>query len=135
MTDVINHRGLTAAPEQVWLALATADGLRGWFWPPRLNPVVEADSRVGGRYRIASEVAQMAVSGRYTAVRPSEMLCFTWQWDGEDDQSDVRIELAKSETGTELTLTHSGLRDDQLDSHAQGWSDCLDRLPDWLAAN
>jgi uncharacterized protein YndB with AHSA1/START domain len=135
MTEVLEHRELTAAPDQVWWALTTTEGLRGWFWPPRLAAVVEADAREGGRYRIASEVADMAVSGQYTAVQSPELLSFTWQWDGEDRESTVRVELAKSEAGTELTLTHTGLVDDQLENHAQGWSDCLDRLPQWLAAN
>jgi len=30
MTEVIERRELIAVPEQVWLALTTADGLRGW---------------------------------------------------------------------------------------------------------
>jgi uncharacterized protein YndB with AHSA1/START domain len=64
MTDVIERREFAATPEQVWRALTTTDGLRGWFWPPRLAAV-----------------------------------------------------------------------DDQLENHVQGWSDCLDRLPQWLAAN
>ncbi|HET7014292.1 MAG TPA: SRPBCC domain-containing protein [Streptosporangiaceae bacterium] len=135
MTDVTERRELTAAPEQVWLALTTADAVRGWFWPERFATVVAADAREGGQYRIASDVAGIAVGGRYTAVQPPEAISFTWQWDGEDRESTVRIELAKSQTGTELTLTHAGLADDQLGLHARGWSDCLDRLPEWLAAN
>jgi uncharacterized protein YndB with AHSA1/START domain len=135
MTDVIERRELSAAPDQVWLALTTADGLRGWFWPARFQTAVEADAREGGRYRIASPVADIAVAGEYTAVEPPGSLGFTWRWDGEDRESTVRIELVKSEAGTELTLTHSGLDDDQVEQHAQGWSDCLDRLPEWLAAN
>lgn len=135
MTDVIERRELAATPDQVWLALTTADGLRGWFWPERFQKVVEADARDGGRYRIASPVAGIAVSGQYSAVQSPTSLGFSWQWDGEDRESTVRIELAKSEAGTELTLTHTGLDDDQLGQHAQGWSDCLDRLPEWLAAN
>jgi uncharacterized protein YndB with AHSA1/START domain len=135
MTDLIERRKFAAPPDQVWLALTTTEGLRGWYWPPRLEPAVEADAREGGRYRIASEVADMAVSGRYSQVRSPELLVFTWQWDGEDRESTVRVELAESEAGTELTLTHTGLVYDQLLSHAQGWSDCLDRLPEWLAAN
>ena len=66
MTDVIEQRELAATPDQVWLALTTADGLRGWFWPQRFQTVVEADARDGGRYRIASPVAGIAVGGQYT---------------------------------------------------------------------
>ena len=135
MTEVTEQRELAAAPDQVWLALTTADAVRGWFWPQRFATVVQADAREGGQYRIASEVAGLAVGGTYTAVRPPDGLGFTWQWEGEDRQSTVHIELAKSQAGTALTLTHSGLDDDQVGVHARGWSDCLDRLPEWLAAN
>jgi len=135
LADVDERRQLAATPEAVWRALTTADGLRGWFWPPGLETAVETGACEGGRYRIASEVAGMAVSGRYTTVQSPELLGFTWQWDGEDRESAVRIELVKSETGTELTLTHTELEDDQVGLHARGWSDCLDRLPEWLAAS
>ncbi len=135
MTDLTERRELAAAPEQVWLALTTADAVRGWFWPPRFHAVVEADAREGGQYRIASEVAGIAVGGKYTVLQSPGLLGFTWRWDGEDRESAVRVELAKSEAGTALTLAHSGLDDDQLGQHARGWSDCLDRLPDWLAAH
>ncbi len=104
MTDLTERRELAAAPEQVWLALTTADAVRGWFWPPRFHAVVEADAREGGQYRIASEVAGIAVGGKYTVLQSP-------------------------------ALAHSGLDDDQLGQHARGWSDCLDRLPDWLAAH
>jgi len=72
MADVVEHRDLAASSDEVWLALTTADGLRGWFWPARLQTAVEADAREGGR---------------------------------------------------------------QVGQHTRGWSDCFDRLVEWLAAN
>src|SRR5262249_50191461 len=113
----------------------TADGLRGWYWPPRLAPVVEADSREGGWFRIASEVGGMAASGQYTVLRSPELVAFTWRWGGEGTESAVRVELTAKDAGTELVLTHTGLADSEAGSHTRGWSDCPDRLPDWLAAN
>lgn len=135
MTDVTVRRELPASQERVWRALTTAEELHGWYWPPRLAPVVETDPREGGRFRIASEVAGMAASGSYTILRSPELVAFTWQWDGEDAESTVRVELSSKAAGTELVLTHSGLAESEISNHRQGWSDCLDRLPEWLAAN
>jgi len=131
--QIRDERKLAAPPEIVWQGLSTADGLLGWFWSPRLEPRVDVDLRVGGRYRIASPVMESAVSGEYTTVRPVDLLEFGWQWDGEDVVSSVRVTLAPDGAGTTLVVEHDGLADSEVANHTQGWSDCLDRLPDWLA--
>jgi uncharacterized protein YndB with AHSA1/START domain len=134
MSQIRDERKLAAAPELVWQGLTTADGLLGWFWPRRLDPQIEVDLRVGGRYRIASSVMGSAVSGEYTTVRPVDLLELGWQWDGEDVASSVTVTLTPYGDGTTLVVEHDGLADSEVANHAQGWSDCLDRLPDWLAA-
>jgi uncharacterized protein YndB with AHSA1/START domain len=54
------------------------------------------------------------------------------EWRGRGDL--VTIELVPDSDGTELTLVHERFTDDaSRGGHAQGWSDCLDRLPGWLA--
>jgi uncharacterized protein YndB with AHSA1/START domain len=76
----------------------------------------------------------MAVSGEYVEVEPPGRLVFTWQWDGEDERTLVTVDLTATAGGTDLRLVHESFVDDAArDSHAQGWSDCLDRLPAWLA--
>jgi uncharacterized protein YndB with AHSA1/START domain len=132
---VREERLVAAAPVEVWRAVTTAQALAGWFWPDRFATEARVDLRVGGQYRIASPVAGIAVSGRYTEVRGPGRLGFTWQWDGEDVESEVLVELARAETGTGLTLTHRGLAATEIANHAKGWSDCLDRLPGWLVAD
>jgi uncharacterized protein YndB with AHSA1/START domain len=77
----------------------------------------------------------MAVSGEYVAVDPPHRLVFTWVWDGEGDETLVTVDLAATADGTDLSLRHERFADDATaKSHAQGWDDCLDRLPGWLAA-
>ena len=134
MNQIRDERRLEAPPELVWQGLTTADGLLGWFWPPRLDPRVEVDLRTGGRYRIASPVAGVAVSGEYTTVRAVDLLEFGWQWDGEDLVSSVKVTLTPDDDGTTLVIEHDGLADCEVENHVKGWFDCLDRLPDWLAA-
>jgi uncharacterized protein YndB with AHSA1/START domain len=134
VSQIRDERRLAAPPELVWEGVSTPGGLLGWFWPPRLDPQIEVDLRVGGRYRIASQVAGMAVSGEYTQVRPDELLGFSWRWDGEELASSVTVTLTADPDGTTLVVDHDGLAHGEVANHVQGWSDCLDRLPGWLAA-
>jgi Activator of Hsp90 ATPase homolog 1-like protein len=46
----------------------------------------------------------------------------------------VTIEIAGADDGTEVELAHSGFSTEAVrDDHIVGWSDCLARLPAWLA--
>jgi uncharacterized protein YndB with AHSA1/START domain len=125
-------RTLPAPPERVWAALTDAEQLRQWFWPSSFDTTVSADVRIGGRYRIASTTPEMAVGGEYLEVAAPERLVLSWQWDGEETSSTVRIDLLGDERGSGLVLTHEGLASDAVPEHQQGWSDCLDRLPGHL---
>jgi uncharacterized protein YndB with AHSA1/START domain len=134
--ELVLQRGLAAPPDRVWRALTDPAALAGWFWPSRLDPAAEVDLEVGGRYRIAGPGAGIAVAGEYVELAPPRRLACTWSWDGEDDETLVTVELAPSgEGGTELVLRHEGFADEATrDDHVQGWTDCLDRLPGWLAS-
>ncbi len=101
------------------------------FWTTKLDAL---ERYVGGRYRIDGPGAGMAVSGEYVSVEPPNRLAFTWRWDGETEETLVTLELVATGDGTRLALTHERFSDDaDRDNHAKGWSDCLDRLPGWLA--
>lgn len=128
-------RVLPASPERVWQAFTDPVVLAAWFWPQRFATTVQADVRIGGRYVIDGPGAGMAVGGRYVSVEPPTRLAFTWRWQGAPEETLVTLQLAPAGDGTELTLVHERFVDDaDRDAHAQGWSDCLDRLPDGLAA-
>ena len=135
--ELVLQRDLDAPPERVWWALTDPAALTAWFWPPRLEPTAEVDLAVGGSYRIDGPGAGIAVSGRYLELDPPHRLACTWSWDGEDAETLVTVELVPSgEGGTALALRHEGFADDATrDDHVQGWTDCLDRLPAWLASD
>ena len=127
-------RSLPGPAERVWQAFTDTAALASWLWPERFATTAELDLRVGGRYRIEGPGAGMAVAGEYVAVEPPHRLVFTWRWEGEPDETLVTVELTSTGTGTELLLVHERFTDDvQREEHARGWSDCLDRLPGWLA--
>jgi uncharacterized protein YndB with AHSA1/START domain len=135
MTRLEVSRTLAAPPERVWRAFTEPAALAAWFWPERFGPTAEVDLRTGGRFRIAGPRVGMAVSGDYVEIEPPKRLVFTWQWDGEAEQTLVTVTLVAVADGTDLTVVHERFADDtSRDNHVQGWSDCLDRLPAWLAA-
>jgi uncharacterized protein YndB with AHSA1/START domain len=133
MSDLTITRTLAFPVDRVWRAMTDPAALAAWFWPQRFGPTAEVDLRVGGRYRIDGPAAGMAASGEYVTVEPPHKLVFTWVWDGEPGETLVTVDLTPTAGGTELTLRHARFPDDQQrDQHAQGWYDCLDRLPEWL---
>ena len=134
MTELTVTRLLNAAPERVWRAFTSADELAAWFWPDAWDTTVSVDLRVGGRYRVASVPIGMAFGGEYLEIEPIDLLRQTWRWDGDDDETLVTIRLTPDGTGTQLEIVHERFTsDEQVADHLQGWNDCLDRLPAFVA--
>ena len=132
-TELRIERTFAAPPERVWQALTDAGALARWFWPASMNTTVVADLRPGGTLRIESP-GQMAVQGEYLEIDPPHRLAFTWRWAGDPTETTVRVQLSCVEDGTRLVLVHTGFPDEHSrTAHATGWSDCLDRLPGYLA--
>jgi uncharacterized protein YndB with AHSA1/START domain len=133
MTRLEITRILSAPPERVWHAFTDPADLTAWFWP-HLAATVVTDPQVGGRFRIDATrgpQADFGITGEYVAVEPPHRLVFTWRWHGEAEETMVTIELAGTDDGkTTMRLVHERFADpSDRDAHAQGWHDCLDRLP------
>jgi uncharacterized protein YndB with AHSA1/START domain len=129
MSSLRIDRTLPAPTARVWRALTDGAELSAWFWPQRLHPRVSVDA---AGFELTGD--GLAVRGRYLESSPPKRLSFTWHWDGEDDQTVVTIDLSGVDGATELVLRHDGFPDDQArDSHILGWTECLDRLPPFLA--
>jgi uncharacterized protein YndB with AHSA1/START domain len=70
-------------------------------------------------------------SGEYLEVVRPQRLAMSWRWLGSEDpgESRVEIDLRAIAEGTELTLTHSRLRDEETRrGHEAGWTGALDKL-------
>jgi uncharacterized protein YndB with AHSA1/START domain len=135
MTSLTLVRRIKARPSIVFDALTTPEGIACW-WGPDAGPVLlaETDLRVGGRYRVRFRMldgSEHESSGEYLEVARPERLAMSWRWAGDDDSggSLVEIDLRVIADGTELTFTHSRLRDEAIRrSHEQGWTGALDKL-------
>ena len=98
----------------------------------------EADTRVGGRYRIVMQSPdgeEHDVGGVYREVVADEKLVFTWAWKSTPERESLVTLLFKPDgDGTLLTLTHEQFADeDSRNGHEQGWNSSLDKLEKFVA--
>ena len=115
--------------EEVWAAFTDSAHLAAWFWPPRFETSVDIDLRVGGRFRIASVTAGLAVGGEYVEVDAPGRLVHTWRWDGDDEETLVTLTFLTVDGGTGITILHERFSDPETaEQNAAGWNSCLDRL-------
>ncbi|HUJ97348.1 MAG TPA: SRPBCC domain-containing protein [Stellaceae bacterium] len=136
MTSLTLVRRIRARPSIVFEALTTPDGIACW-WGPDAGPVLvaETDPQVGGRFRVRFRMldgSEHESTGEYLEVVKPERLSMTWRWTGggeDPGESLVDIRLRAVAEGTELTLTHSRLRDEETRrSHEAGWTGALGKL-------
>jgi len=103
-------------------------------------PVVSAqvDARIGGGYRVRFRTldgGEHEAHGEFLDVSPPRRLVMTWAFSigGEPEElgqtSLIEIEVRPIHGGSELTFTHSQLRNEaSLASHRAGWAGALDKL-------
>jgi uncharacterized protein YndB with AHSA1/START domain len=136
MSSLTLVRRIKARPSIVFDALTTAEGVAGW-WGPDGGPVLvaETDPQVGGRFRVRFRMldgSEHESSGEYLEVVRPERLSMSWRWTGgveDPGESLVEIRLRVIVEGTELTFTHSRLRDEESRrSHEEGWTGALGKL-------
>ncbi len=140
-TAVVVKRTFAAPREKVFEAWVNPRLLALWFARCKNSPLVnvlEADARVGGRYRIEVTDDKGKLyrgHGTYREVRRPERLAFTWSWDHDDyNDSLVTVDFRALDKGdfTEVTLTHEALPDRAKEDHRKGWEECYDMLEEAL---
>lgn len=136
MTSVSLVRRIRARPAIVFDAVTTAEGIAHW-WGPDAGPVLQSefDLRVGGRYLVRFrrlDGTEHESSGEFLEVVRPKHVVMSWRWTGgleDPGESRLEIRLRPIPEGTELTLTHTQLRDaDTHRSHEEGWTGSLDKL-------
>ncbi len=127
-------RVLPASPEEVFDAWTDPRSLAVWMAPGSVRrSEVEADPRVGGRFRIVMKGpdSDHEHAGEYLVVDRPRRLVFTWISKATAGRpTTVTVELRPRGPGeTELVLTHEGLPDEAATaSHRSGWGDIVQKL-------
>ena len=137
-TRVVVERILPASPAEVYVAWTTPATLQRFMCPGRQTaPVVEADVRVGGRFRIVMRDGDRDTehTGEYRVLEPARRLVFTWASHATGfEPTLVTIELTPHEDGTRLVLIHEELENDDVRRrHRGGWTSILEKLAAQLA--
>lgn len=128
-------RTYSATPNDVFKALTEPNLLSRWFAPTdEFETVVDRfDAEVDGEYRIEMRHKDGPVHtaiGTIREITPPSRLVYTWKWEGgEMPDTLVTWDLKDANGGTELTLTHDRLPNEEAkNKHAQGWNGILVRL-------
>jgi uncharacterized protein YndB with AHSA1/START domain len=136
MSSLTLVRCVKARPQIVFDAVTTAEGIAHW-WGPDAGPLLssESDPRVGGRYRVRFRMldgTEHESSGEFLEITRPERVVLSWRWKGgaeDPGESRIEITLRAVPEGTEVTLTHSRLHDEETRrSHERGWTGSLDKL-------
>jgi uncharacterized protein YndB with AHSA1/START domain len=84
---------VAATPEQVWDAIATADGISAWMVPTRLDP------RVGGE--VSFDLGEFVSTGVVTAYTPDHRFAYEEPWPMTDAMRDWVTTVAGHEPITD----------------------------------
>jgi uncharacterized protein YndB with AHSA1/START domain len=127
MAELVREIVIDATPETIYPFLTVPERHLEWE-----GTEVEIDPRPGGIYRVLIAGEHQA-AGEYVEVVPNEKVVFTFGWEQEGNpitpgSSRVEITLHPEGTKTRLRMVHSGLPEDAVADHTQGWDHYLDRL-------
>ena len=136
-------RGFDAPRELVFKAWTDPERLARWWGPQGFATTsLTADLRPGGAYRACMRSPAGTLHcrrGVYQEIVPPERLAFTCAW--EDATGDpghetiVTVSFAEHHGRTLLTLTQAIFETvAACDAHRQGWTSCLERFAEYLAA-
>ena len=94
---------VVATPEQVWDAIATADGISAWMVPTRLDP------QVGGE--VSFDLGGFTSTGVVTAFTPSQRFAYEEPWPIADQVEDIPATMVEwfNTIGVPLSQVHHDL--------------------------
>ena len=106
--DRVEHRmertyEVAATPEQVWDAIATADGISAWMVPTRLDP------QIGGE--VSFDLGGFTSTGVVTDYTPNHRFAYEEPWPIADEVGAVPAAMVEwfNSIGVPLSEVHHGL--------------------------
>jgi len=139
--ELVITRTFDAPRALVFKAWSTPEHMVRWLGPRDFTaPHCSMDFRVGGAYRAcirSAEGQDYWMRGIYREVIEPERIMFTFSWEEEGERGRenlVTVTFAEQGGKTRMTFRQAFFETiEQRDSHHQGWSECIDRLAQYLA--
>ena len=127
MTTFTKTAILPVSADEAFALVTEPERLRRWQ-----AVTARIDLRAGGDFRWTVTPGNIAV-GTVREVEPGKRIVLGWGWEGgmsglDPDASTVTITLTPVGAGTEVTLVHEGLSEEQAVGHAEGWNHFFERL-------
>ena len=118
---------VAARPETVFAFWTDPGKMARW-----MGRDVRLDPRPGGEFRIDYNGSDIA-SGAFVEVDPPTRIVLTWGWEAAGDAtppgaSTVEVDFVPDGDGTIVRLRHSGLVEEAVSGHAEGWDQFLPSL-------
>ncbi len=114
---IVQKTVIPAAPSLVYEAFVDGQKHAAFTHSP-----ASSEESVGGQFSAWDGY----IAGRYLELEPGKRIVAEWQtteWPPGYPPSRLELVFAPAGTGTEITMTHTGVPTDQKDSYAQGWED------------
>ncbi|PYK62008.1 MAG: hypothetical protein DME21_07465 [Verrucomicrobia bacterium] len=143
---ILNIKRVIRAPRSlVFAAFASVEELKKWLGPGECHVIDgKMDFCVGGTYRFTmhtTDFGEAELIGTYQEIVQNERICYTWTWRSNPVMEPwgemlVTVQLADHADGTQVTLAHEGLINEQVrDGHDLGWNGGFDKLASCFGAN
>lgn len=125
-------RVINSDPESIFKALTDQKIMQKWFFagPDGWSATVKSKASKGEKYQIDMHGGDDTYThtGEYKEVVPNKKLVFTWNSKAVQNTV-VTITLKEKEAGTEVTLVHEFLPNEEMvKNHTEGWKVILERL-------
>jgi uncharacterized protein YndB with AHSA1/START domain len=138
---IVESIEIEAPPERVFAAWTDPQQLVAWWGDDERYHTThwETDLRVGGKWVSHGkgvDGSSFSVEGEYLQYDPPKRLGFTWNPSySPEARTVVELEFRATETGTLLTVKHSGFGSDQsAEGHKNGWQRVFGWMKNYVEA-
>ena len=91
--------------------------------------------KVGGAYQLFMQDTGKTPScqGKFSEVFANSRIRYSWQWENDEEVTDITVSFSPNPQGTQVTILHQGfVSSASHDNHAKGWDNYILGFTDFL---